>query len=66
MGDDTESNSDQCAEERNERVVEFGIAWALPCSTMKPEDWRIITGKYKNWRNNSLVGFTYIGEEYER
>ena len=41
-----------CADGRIEGVVKFGRAWAIPSSIMKPEDWRITTGKYKNWRNN--------------
>ena len=43
-----------CAEGRIEGVIKSGRAWT------------ILTGKYKNWRNKSLVSFTGIGEEYDR
>lgn len=31
-------------------VVKFGNAWAIPDSVKRPDDGRIKTGKYKNWR----------------
>ena len=38
-----------------EGAVKFGYVWAIPRSAEKPIDKRIVTGKYRNWRNNSKV-----------
>lgn len=32
-------------------AVKFGRDWAVPRDAEKPEDGRVITGEYKNWRN---------------
>lgn len=32
-------------------VVKFGRNWAVLRDAEKPEDGRVTTGKYKNWRN---------------
>lgn len=32
-------------------AVKFGRNWAVPRDTKKPEDGRVTTGEYKNWRN---------------
>lgn len=32
-------------------AVKFGRDWAVPKSAQKPEDGRVTTGEYKNWRN---------------
>jgi hypothetical protein len=39
-----------CAEGYIEGVVKFGRDWAIPADAVKPEDKRITTGEYKNWR----------------
>lgn len=31
-------------------AVKFGNAWAIPEDAEKPQDGRIISGSYKNWR----------------
>jgi len=32
-------------------AVKFGRDWAVPKNAEKPEDGRVTTGEYKNWRN---------------
>ncbi|MDP4145384.1 MAG: DNA-binding protein [Bacillota bacterium] len=32
-------------------AVKFGRDWAVPKNAQKPEDGRVTTGEYKNWRN---------------
>ena len=32
-------------------AVNFGRDWAVPRNAEKPEDGRVTTGEYKNWRN---------------
>lgn len=32
-------------------AVKFGRDWAVPQNAEKPEDGRVTTGEYKNWRN---------------
>lgn len=36
---------------RADGAVKFGRDWAVPMDTEKPEDGRVTTGEYKNWRN---------------
>ncbi|WP_104803270.1 DNA-binding protein [Blautia marasmi] len=40
-----------CSEGKISGAVKFGRDWAIPIDAKKPEDKRITTGKYKNWRN---------------
>lgn len=40
-----------CNEGRIDGVTRFGRTWAIPAEAEKPKDERVITGKYKNWRN---------------
>lgn len=39
-----------CAAGRIEGAVKFGNAWAIPEGTEKPQDGRVISGEYRNWR----------------
>lgn len=39
-----------CAEGKIEGAIKFGRDWAIPNDAIKPEDKRIRTGVYKNWR----------------
>lgn len=39
-----------CAEGRIEGAKKFGHAWAIPADAEKPNDARITTGAYVNWR----------------
>jgi len=39
-----------CAEGRIKGVKKFGHAWAIPVDAEKPDDGRITTGRYVNWR----------------
>lgn len=41
-----------CADGRIEGAKKFGHAWAIPADAEKPEDARITTGEYVNWRND--------------
>ena len=42
-----------CAAGKLEGAVKFGNAWAIPEDAEKPQDGRIISGSYKNWRKKS-------------
>ena len=33
-------------------VVKFGRSWAIPESAQRPNDGRITTGEYKDWRKS--------------
>lgn len=33
-------------------VVKFGRSWAIPESAERPDDGRITTGEYKDWRKS--------------
>lgn len=39
-----------CVDGRIEGATKFGRDWAIPADAAKPEDKRITTGEYKNWR----------------
>ena len=39
-----------CAAGRIEGAVKFGSVWAIPEETEKPQDGRVISGEYRNWR----------------
>lgn len=39
-----------CSDGRITGAVKFRRAWAIPVNTEKPEDKRIVSGEYKNWR----------------
>jgi excisionase family DNA binding protein len=34
-------------------AIKIGNQWAIPADTPKPEDSRVKSGKYKNWRNKA-------------
>lgn len=42
-----------CAAGKIEGVAKFGNAWAIPEDAEKPQDMRVISGAYKNWRKKS-------------
>lgn len=42
-----------CAAEKLDGVVKFGNAWAIPEDAEKPQDGRVSSGAYKNWRKKS-------------
>ena len=42
-----------CVDGRIEGATKFGRDWAIPADAVKPEDKRITTGEYKNWRKKS-------------
>lgn len=44
-----------CSEGRIEGAVKFGRDWAIPSSATKPEDKRIKSGEYKDWRKRKAV-----------
>ena len=39
-----------CVDGRIGGATKFGRDWAIPADAGKPEDKRITTGEYKNWR----------------
>jgi len=41
-----------CVSERIEGATKFGREWAVPADAEKPEDGRITTGEYRDWRKN--------------
>lgn len=52
MGNDASSDIGDVCRGRIEGAVKFGRVWVIPVNSSKPEDRRVLTGKYKNWRNN--------------
>ena len=42
-----------CAEGRIIGAAKLGREWAIPIDAVKPEDARVITGKYKDWRKTT-------------
>lgn len=46
-----------CSEGRLEGAQKFGRQWAIPADLEKPDDARIKTGKYINWREGGVPTF---------
>lgn len=42
-----------CSEGKITGAVKFGRSWAIPDDVERPDDGRITTGEYKNWRKNT-------------
>ena len=36
-------------------VVRFGHAWAIPVDATKPEDKRVKSGEYRDWRKRTKI-----------
>ena len=43
-----------CADGKIEGATKFGNAWAIPENAVKPQDNRVTSGNYKNWRKKSV------------
>lgn len=43
-----------CAEGKIKGATKFGRSWAIPSDTERPQDGRVISGKYKNWRKEKV------------
>lgn len=41
-----------CSNGKIDGAAKLGKVWAIPCTTEKPMDRRITTGKYVDWRKN--------------
>ena len=39
-----------CSKGRIEGATKFGRDWAIPSDAKKPDDKRVTTGEYRNWR----------------
>ena len=42
-------------EGRIEGAVKFGRDWAIPVDATKPEDKRVKSGEYRNWRKRTKI-----------
>lgn len=42
-----------CSDGRIEGVQKFGCAWAIPRNAARPNDGRVTTGEYRNWRKKA-------------
>ncbi|MFV0364723.1 MAG: helix-turn-helix domain-containing protein [Suipraeoptans sp.] len=42
-----------CTAGKLDGAMKFGNAWAIPEDAEKPQDGRITSGSYKNWRKKS-------------
>lgn len=42
-----------CSTDRIDGAVKFGSSWAIPINAKRPQDKRVTTGQYRNWRKNS-------------
>ena len=52
-GVSTRTVNDLCKKGKISGAEKKGNAWYLPDDAVKPEDKRITTGEYKNWRKKS-------------
>ena len=43
-----------CVDGRIDGAMKFGRDWAIPADAAKPEDKRVTTGEYRNWRKKSV------------
>ena len=43
-----------CADGKIEGATKFGNAWAIPENAVKPQDNRVTSGNYKNWRKKTV------------
>jgi len=43
-----------CASGKIKGAFKFGKSWVIPGDVTKPEDGRLKSGNYKNWRNKEL------------
>ena len=50
-GINTRTVQTMCNDGRIAGAQKFGKAWAIPADAVKPVDGRIVSGKYRNWRN---------------
>ena len=41
-----------CVSGRIKGATKFGREWASPSNAQRPEDARVTTGEYRNWRKN--------------
>ena len=39
-----------CLDGRIQGAVKFGRDWAVPADTERPDDKRVVTGEFRNWR----------------
>ena len=44
-----------CAEGKIHGATKFGRSWAVPTNAERPKDGRIVSGKYKDWRNKGVI-----------
>lgn len=42
-----------CREKRIDGAKKFGRDWAIPQKAAKPQDGRVTTGEYRNWRKKT-------------
>ena len=47
-----------CTEGRIDGAAKLGREWAIPDNAKKPEDKRIVSGQYRNWRKSKTDGRT--------
>lgn len=52
-----------CAAGKLDGAMKFGNAWAIPEDAEKPQDGRIISGSYKNWRKKTNTNIDTDGKE---
>lgn len=52
-----------CAAGKLDGAMKFGNAWAIPEDAKKPQDGRVISGSYKNWRKKTNTNIDTDGKE---
>lgn len=45
-----------CAEGKIRGITKFGRSWAVPVDAERPQDGRVTSGKYKDWRKDKNRG----------
>ena len=43
-----------CSDGKIPGAAKFGRDWAIPKDAERPEDGRVTTGEYRNWRKNEV------------
>ena len=52
-----------CAAGKLDGAMKFDNAWAIPEDAKEPQDGRIISGSYKNWRKKTNTNIDTDGKE---
>jgi hypothetical protein len=49
-----------CSDGKIPGVTKFGRSWAIPIGVERPDDKRVKTGEYRNWRNRNKASMQVL------